>query len=507
MAKAKRVPARKAAARKPVKTAAPKKAATPTKAAPKTAAPNQAPTKAAPTKAAPTKAAPTKAASTKAAKAASTTAAPTKAAPTKAAPEKAPRKAAPRKAAPKKVAPRKLVGERAPLKVAAKKAGRKKGPKKAVPKQVASEKALPSLVIPESSGAVPVAIAPEGSGRTASGAVVRMLEADAPIAALRDFLDAIDGPLTIQQGHVALGSAQLMLLPIAHEHRGGPEVKALLDLVLARWGVIPDRTGFHAQEFLRNALAAVGDDRDRVIQLAMLVPTDEASPELRFNLACAYAVAGERTAMLRAVRSALMHGSSPAAFLRDADFDRYRDDTELRDLLERATPPEISVDVRPHMIIVRAAIDTVLETLREYGETVKLEPPASLDTILASERAGKVQLPNDYRALLTISDGMTLWDHQFFGTIDYRTDTLLAKRARDYLEMSARYGARGIEDCVPLANWGQPNDWLLYDPFGRYRGGEPGIVLILDTEEHTVDGVAAALEQFDEVARDVLGTN
>lgn len=354
------------------------------------------------------------------------------------------------------------------------------------------------------SSGVPTAIVPEGS-RSSSGAVMSLVESTSPIIALREYLDAA-GEMTAQQSQVALGSAQLLLLPIAQEHRGGPEVKQLLDLVLSHWADFSDATGFHAQEFLRNALAAVGPDRERVIQLAMLVPA-EATPELRFNLACAYAVAGERAAMLRAVRSALLYGSSPEAFLRDADFDAYRDDAELHSLLERATPPEIFVDIRPHVVIVRAAIETALETLHRFGENTKLEPPATLDTILAAERAGKIQLPNDYRALLTISDGLKMLDHQFLGTIDYRTDTLLAKRARDYLEMAARYGARGIEDCVPLANWGQPNDWLLYDPFGRYRGGEPGIVLMLNAEEQALDGVAAALEQFEEIARDVLSTN
>jgi hypothetical protein len=487
MAKARR-PAR--ATRAPARAAAPAKKAA-SKAAPKKATGNAAPKKAA------SKAAPKKAAAKPAPKQAAAKPAPKQAAP-KAAPKKKAAAPAPRK--PKQAANKPATASTQPPDTT------KQAPN-ALLKQafeaVTSSEPSGAIVVVE---AVPVAIEPELSARSASGAVVQILDSEQPIDALRTFLEGIEGELSIQQGQIALGSAQLMLLPIAHEHRGGPEVKQLLDLVLSRWGVFPDRTGFHAQEFLRNALAAVGNDRDRVIQLAMLVPSD-ASPELRFNLACAYAVCGERQAMLRAVRGALMFGASPAAFQRDADFDAYREDDELRSLLERATPPEISVDLRPHMIIVRNAIDTVIETLKEYGETVKLEPPATLDAILAAERAGHVQLPNDYRALLAISDGMQLWDHQFFGTIDYRTDTLLAKRAREYLESSARYGAHGIEDCVPLANWGQPNDWLLYDPFGRYRGGEPGIVLMLNADETALDGVAAALEQFDEVARDVLGTN
>jgi hypothetical protein len=81
---------------------------------------------------------------------------------------------------------------------------------------------------------------------------------------------------TVQEGQIALGSAQLMLLPIAREGRGGPEVKELLDLVLGRWTTFPDRTGFHAQEFLRNAFAAVGNDRERIARLTALVPVDAA---------------------------------------------------------------------------------------------------------------------------------------------------------------------------------------------------------------------------------------
>src|SRR5438045_7572881 len=107
-----------------------------------------------------------------------------------------------------------------------------------------------------------------------------------------------------------------MLLPIAHEHRGGDEVKQLLDLVLARWDAFPDRTGFHAQEFLRNAFAAVGNDRERIARLVTLVP-DDATAELRLNIACAHAVAGDRDAMLPAVETALAAGISPAQVRRD----------------------------------------------------------------------------------------------------------------------------------------------------------------------------------------------
>jgi hypothetical protein len=157
--------------------------------------------------------------------------------------------------------------------------------------------------------------------------------------------------------------------------------------------------------------------------------------------------------------------------------------------------------------VVRASLDSAVKTLREFGEVAKLEPPANLDLVLSAERIRKVQLPNDYRALLTLSDGLTLWDHTFFGTVDYRNETDLAKSARAYLEQSARYGRTGIEECVPLANWGQPNDWLLYDPHGHVRGGAPGYVLMLNADECPLDGLAHALDRFERIARDVLGTN
>src|SRR6266550_1450239 len=67
---------------------------------------------------------------------------------------------------------------------------------------------------------------------TRSSPVVEILDDPHPIGALRRFLDSIKGPASEQQTQIALGSAQLLLLPIARESRGGPEVKELVDLVL-----------------------------------------------------------------------------------------------------------------------------------------------------------------------------------------------------------------------------------------------------------------------------------
>ena len=367
--------------------------------------------------------------------------------------------------------------------------------------------------------------APRTSLRGGS-AVVKVLDARQPIEALRKFLARIPGEATREQGQIALGSAQLMLLPIAHEHRGGAEVKQLLDLVLARWDAFPDRTGFHAQEFLRNAFAAVGDDRDRIARLAALVPTD-ATSELRFNLAAAHAIAGDRPAMLLALETALASGATAAQVRRAPDFAPFLDDPAVIALLDRtavrttvrtaarttaraavhAALPEIPVDVDRHVAPIRAALDSLIGTLRKLGEPGKLNPPATLDAVLAAERARRIQLPNDYRALLTITDGMALWDHEFFGTLDYRGDTALAARARAFLEMSAGHGGIAMDDCVPLASWGQPNNWLLYDPRGAIREGDPGYVVMLTAAPRPMNDLADALLTIEDSVRDVLSTN
>lgn len=337
-------------------------------------------------------------------------------------------------------------------------------------------------------------------------AVVKVIDSKQPIEALRKFLARIAGTATMEEGQIALGSAQLMLLPIAHGQRGGSEVKQLLDLVLARWNAFPDRTGFHAQEFLRNAFAAVGNDRPRIARLAALVP-DDATSELRFNMAGAYAVANDRPAMLHALEAALTAGATAAQVRRDPDFSAFVDDPAVTTLLDRAAVPAIPVDVAPHLAPVRAALDALLGTLRELGEPSQLKPPASLDAVLATERASKIQLPNDYRALLTITNGMAMGDHEFFGTPDYADDTTLGRRARAFLHMSASYGGIGMDECVPLANWGQPNQWLLYDPRGTVREGAPGYVVMMTADPWPMHDLADALRKIEHAVRDIRGTN
>jgi hypothetical protein len=331
-----------------------------------------------------------------------------------------------------------------------------------------------------------------------SSPVVEILDDSHPIGALRRFLDSIRGEATEQQAQIALGAAQLLLQP--REHRGNADVRDLVDLVLERWNDFGARqAGYHAREFLAHALVAVGVDRARVARLAALVPPD-ANAELRFDLACAYAVLRDKVAMLRAVDAALEAGATPARFAREHDFAPYRNDPDLRAVLARAEVPPIPVDIAPHVAPVRAALDSLVATLRELGEQPVLRPPLRLDAILDAERARRISLPNDYRALLSITNGMVLMDREFFGAGDYREATPLATRASRYV-----HGAGGIEELVPLAAWG--DNWLFYDPRGQLRGGAPGYVIHDGAKPAALDGLVHALGWLEAIARDVLGTN
>jgi len=424
---------------------------------------------------------------------------------TKAAPGKVKAKAKP---APKAKKPKPKAKSRASARATpAKAAPRKRAFVDTSPELAAASDAVPETIGVESSSGPSARSLTARERAMRSLPVVEILDDPHPIGALRRFLDSVKGEATQQQSQIALGSAQLLLLPIAREHRGGNEVKELVDLVLDHWLYFGERRkGFHAQEFLRNALAAIGIDRERIAKLEDLIPTN-ATPELLFNLASAHAVARDKVAMLRAVERALEAGVSPSQFRRDSDFAVYAKDPDLSALLSRAEIPPIPVDVEPYLPAVRSALDSLVGTLREYGESIELRPPVRLDAILDAERARGISLPHDYRALLTITNGMALWDHTFFGAGDFREPTPLAMRAQHYLETMAEAGRSGIEDCVPLANWGRPTDWLLYDLRGRLRGHEPGYLLMLGGDEHQLSDLAAALYQLEDIARETFGTN
>lgn len=250
------------------------------------------------------------------------------------------------------------------------------------------------------------------------GTVVEILESKRPVEALRKYLAKIGAKPTLQQGEAALGAAQLAL--------AGDDVEAapLIDLVLDHWERFPDQSGFHAEAFLRNAFDA-DDDPARLERL-------------------------------------LMYATASGIDL----------------VVEEIPFPAIPVHVAPHMRRVRDAIDELVEELDRLGQPATKHPPATLDAVLAAERASRIQLPNDYRAMLTITDGMAAWEHTFLGTEDLRSAPL-------------------VRDRVPIASGATPADWLLYDPYGD------GYFLA----DQPIADLVTALHRIGRIAADALATN
>lgn len=303
--------------------------------------------------------------------------------------------------------------------------------------------------------------------------VVRILEAADPIEELHRYLVRGRGIASIQAGQLVLGAAQLLLPSLP---RGGNDVKRLLDLVLWYWDALPDPSGFHVREFMTAAFLAVGDDPDRIAKLVTAVP-DQPDAELLTAVTAAFAIAGFTGAMLQTLRAAIASGASPAAFRRGEDFARYHADPDFVAQLELGERVAAAArSVAPHLPRVRAMLDDVIAALTDFDAIVTLNEPATLEDILAAERACQITLPDDYRALLMLHDGLRLWDEAFLGTLDYTSATDLAARAADYLETCTRDGSDAL---VPLASRGA-RTWLLYDPRGAYRRG-PGYVIRAET--------------------------
>jgi hypothetical protein len=248
--------------------------------------------------------------------------------------------------------------------------------------------------------------------------VVQILESKRPLTALRRFLAKIGEFASVRDGQIALGAAQLAL---AGEDA---DAAALIDLVLAHWERFPDQSGFHAEAFLRNAFDA---DNDPV-----------------------------------RLERVLMYATASGIDLLD----------------EEVSLPAIPVRIEPHVRRVRQAVDALVTELERLGQPATTNPPASLEDVLAAERAARIQLPNDYRAMLTITDGLAAWEHTFLGT----KDLLLAHLVRD---------------CVPIASSAKPNDWLLYDPRGE------GYLLA----DQPIADLVAALGRIGRIASDALELN
>jgi hypothetical protein len=413
----------------------------------------------------------------------------------------------------KKKSTGKTASKAAPKKAPAKKAAlakKKPATKRAPAKKPVAKKSPAKKVVAKKSPAKKPATKKQPVARTFPPAhhpwrspsaddVADLLTSDDPIAGLADWLDALPAKPSLADVQAVLGCATLLLARLAHEDRGGERPKAVIDGMLVHWGALGAPSP-HAEEFLRNALAAIGNDRARLARLAALVPAGSKAPELLFNLACANALAGDERGLLAALDRALAAGVAPAQVEREPDLAAWTARPAVRALLAKYGPPEIPVDasaIERLSARLRSAVRALVDLVQKHEEApeIALGEPATIGQILDAERARGVSLPNDYRALLTVHDGGTVDDLELLGTQDLANESRLWQRGREFVQTSAEYGQAGIDACIPVANLGQPNNWLLWDPIGTVRGGEPGYVVVLTADELPVEDLAAALER------------
>jgi hypothetical protein len=327
--------------------------------------------------------------------------------------------------------------------------------------------------------------------------ILDILQSARPVGGFTKMANGLVGRIGKEDAEALLSCATLLLARFGTQARGGREVREIVDLLLARWATLPQR-GFHTEELLRNALAAIGSDAIRYALLAARVPKGKIEAQLAFNLACAAALAGDEKGMLVAMERALKAGVSPKQIQGDDDLRKAATQPKAKKLLAAFAPKPIPVKVKPHVAAVKRALAIAVHPFEKRGHKVKLGAPASLTRVAAAEKKAKVSFPNDYRALLTLADGVKLYDNAILGTADWAGGKMMSS-ARRFIDDSVAYGATGLDDCFPIANLGQPNDWLLYDPRGPARGGKPGYLIILNADELPMKSLVHALEWMGKV--------
>lgn len=322
--------------------------------------------------------------------------------------------------------------------------------------------------------------------------VLDILQSARPLGGFMKMANGLVGRIAKEDAEAFLSCAALLLARFGTQTRGGREVREIVDAVLSRWSALPQR-GFHAEEVLRNALAAIGKDPERYAAIALKIPKGKVEAQLVFNLACAAALAGDEKGTLAAMERALKAGVSPKQIQGDDDLKRAAATPKAKKLLASFAAKPIPVKVKPHVAAVKRALAVAVRPFEKRGHAVKLGKAASLAKIAKAEKVAKVSFPNDYRALLTLHDGAALYDNVILGTADWEGGKVLAS-SRRFVDDAVAYGAVGLDDCFPIANLGQPNDWLLYDPRGAARGGKPGYLLMLNADEQPMKNLVEALE-------------
>jgi hypothetical protein len=80
--------------------------------------------------------------------------------------------------------------------------------------------------------------------------------------------------------------------------------------------------------------------------------------------------------------------------------------------------------------------------------------------------------------------------------------TKLFRDARQFIEDAASYGTTELLESVPLANLGQPNDWLVRDA----RRAEGQFVVWLNADDLPLPSLAEALARQLRILGEVLGS-
>ncbi|HEU0030014.1 MAG TPA: SMI1/KNR4 family protein [Kofleriaceae bacterium] len=330
-------------------------------------------------------------------------------------------------------------------------------------------------------------------------------------ARFRALVDGLpDGKLAKADAEAVLGLGAIALAGFAGT-RGDREAERVIAAVLARLPQLPKR-GYHFEQFVRNALGVVGPERLPAVE--RLVPATVDEPAIHLNLACARAAAGDRRGVIAAIERGLAAGMSRHAFANDPELAAMLATKQVAALLSPPKLPAIAWDVAPHVARLSKIVQAFAAKCVAQGDWLELGHASTKSAIVAVEKQLGVPLPNDFRAFLTLHDGLKAghfgYGHrrvsgdEILGLADLgggkrTSDTQLAKWAREWLDGQARHGSSTILDCVPLATFTQTSNWVLYDPIGHYlaevtgKRARPGYIMQMNADAWIVPRFADAL--------------
>jgi len=120
-----------------------------------------------------------------------------------------------------------------------------------------------------------------------------------------------------------------------------------------------------------------------------------------------------------------------------------------------------------------------LASLPDYSH-LRVEPgaPATADALAAYERHLGRPLPPSYRAFLELHDGYRglAYPGDMLAIGDLLPGGKSAEAISKWRERSLRWGAEETREAIPIANLGQPNNWVFLDPTRPRARGELTVV-------------------------------